>query len=192
MVPEVTARNCRRQPGIRTHRSRTLERRDIRTQLGVRTVSAARAIFEIARRLSDRQLTRAVHDARLAGYLKPTDLRRLLHRCPRARRLVDPAQSPTRSGLEDTLLPWLARHNLPIPRLNVYVNGYEVDAFFDEHNLILELDSWEYHHARDSFASDRERDAHHLAHGTPTVRVTPERLTDDEGHRLARTLSVRR
>jgi very-short-patch-repair endonuclease len=105
---------------------------------------------------------------------------------------VDPDQNPTRSGLEDTLLPWIRHHNLPVPRLNAFLNGYEVDAYFPQHNLILELDSWEYHHARDSFASDSERDAHHLAHGTPTVRIIPERLNDAESRRLRHILSVGR
>jgi very-short-patch-repair endonuclease len=115
-----------------------------------------------------------------------------LGRWPRVRPLVDPAQNPTRSGLEDLLLPWLARHRLPVPRLNVYLHGYEVDAYFEVEDLILELDGWEHHRSRDSFASDRERDAHHLAHGTVTVRVVPERLTDGEAHRHGRTLARRR
>ena len=105
---------------------------------------------------------------------------------------MDPSQNPTRSGFEDILTPWLKKHGLPIPRVNVYLNGYEVDAYFEAEDLVLELDGWEFHNARDSFQSDRERDAHHLAHGTPTVRITPERLSDREAERLARTLSIRR
>jgi hypothetical protein len=40
--------------------------------------------------------------------------------------------------------------------------------------------------------ADRERDAHHLSHGYPTVRVSENRLTASEAQRLKRTLSVRR
>jgi hypothetical protein len=191
-IPEVTATGHVRRPNIHTHRSRTLEPNDIRVELNIPTVSAARAIFEIQSRLSDRQLTRAVQDARRNGHIKPTALHRLLLRCPRLRQLVDPDQNPTRSHLEDILIPWLTKHDLPIPQLNTYVNGYEVDAFFQAHGVIVELDSWEYHRDRDSWGSDRERDAHHLSYGNPTVRIIPERLTHHEAARLRRTLERHR
>ena len=71
-IPEVTTPEHRRRPHVHTHRSSTLEPNDLRTQLNVPTVSAGRAIFEIASRLSDKQLTRATQDARRAGHVKPT------------------------------------------------------------------------------------------------------------------------
>jgi hypothetical protein len=99
-TPEVTTLGHRRRPGIKTHRSTTLEPNDLRVELNVPTVSAGRAIADIAPRLSDRQLTRATQNARRAGHLKPTDLHRLLLRCPRLKQLVDPTQNPTRSDFE--------------------------------------------------------------------------------------------
>ncbi len=191
-IPEVMCPRHVRRPGIDTHRSTTLEPADRRIELNVPTTSAARAIADIANRLSDKQLTRATQNARRTGHIKPTDLHRLLLRCPRLRPLVDPTQNPTRSGLEDTLIPWLTQHGLPIPRLNTHVNGYEVDALYPEHKVIVELDSWEYHHDHPTWLSDHERDAHHLSRGYPTVRITENRLTDHEADRLRRTLSVRR
>jgi hypothetical protein len=142
-IPEVTCPTHVRRPHIDTHRSRTLEPNDTRRQLNVPTTSAARAIADIALRLTDKQLTRATQNARRAGHIKPTDLHRLLLRCPRLQQLVDPEQNPTRSGLEDILIPWLTKHGLPIPRINTLVNGYEVDALYPEHKVIVELDSWE-------------------------------------------------
>jgi hypothetical protein len=190
-IPEVTAFEYRRRPGIHTHRSSTLTRDDLRIELSIPTVSAARAIRDIAPRLSNKQLTRATQKARLDGILKPTDLHRLLLRCPRLQALVDPTQNPTRSGLEDVLIPWLKKHRLPLPILNTWVNGYEVDALFPHHKTILELDSWKYHKGHPQWLADRERDAHHLSYGYPTVRVTEARLTDSEARRLRRTLEPR-
>ncbi len=187
-IPEVTTPEHRRRPSIHTHRSRTLTPEDARIELNIPTVSAARAIFEIAPRLSDRQLTRAVQDARRAGHIKPTALSTLVLRCPRLQQLVDPKQNPTRSALEDVLIPWLKQHGLPIPIINTRVNGYEVDALYPEHKVIVELDSWEYHSEHPQFLSDRERDAHHLAYGYPTVRITEDRVTDHEAQRLRITL----
>lgn len=187
-IPEVTTREHRRRPHITTHRSRTLERTDRRSQLNVPTVSAGRAIADIASRLSDKQLTRITQNARHAGHLHPTDLRRLLLRCPRLQRLVDPQQNPTRSGFEDVLIPWLTRHGLPIPILNATVNGHEVDAFYPEQKVILELDSWRYHQDYPSWRSDRERDGENLASGGHrTVRIADE-LTDGKADQLHRIL----
>ncbi len=143
-VPELTTPEHRRRPHIRTHRSRTLQRSDVRVELNVPTVSAARAMFEIAPRLSNQQLTRATQQARLDGHLTPTDQRMLLLRCPRLKQLVDPDENPTRSPLEDILIPWLRRHGLPPPKLNAHINGYEVDALFSRAKVIVERDSWTY------------------------------------------------
>jgi very-short-patch-repair endonuclease len=189
-IPEVTTLEHRRRPHITTHRSRTLEPNDLRVQLNVPTTSAGRAIAEIAPRLSDRQLTRATQDARDAGHLKPTDLHRLLLRCPRLKQLVDPAQNPTRSGLEDELTRWLTKHGLPIPRLNTKVNGHEVDALYPEHKLILELDSWRYHQDYPAWRSDRERDGENLARGGYRTFRIPERLTDTKAAQLRAILEA--
>jgi hypothetical protein len=54
--------------------------------------SAARAILDIASPLTDRQLTRAIQDARVAGHIKPAALSVLLLGCPRAQQLVDNAR----------------------------------------------------------------------------------------------------
>ncbi len=189
-IPEVTTREHVRRPHIKTHRSRTLERNDFRTQLNVPTVSAGRTIADIAPRLSDRQLTRVTQDARDEGHLTPTDLHRLLLRCPRLRQLVDPTQNPTRSGFEDVLTPWLKIHDLPIPIINAKVNGHEVDALYPEHKVILELDSWKYHKDYPAWRSDRERDGENLARGGYRTLRIPERLTDTKADQLRAILGA--
>ena len=83
------------------------------------------------------------------------------------------------------------RYGLPTPHINVHVNGREVDAYFPEHNLIVELDGWEFHKDREAFESDRERDAENLRHGLKTLRITKQRMTqtpDREAGRLQEIL----
>jgi hypothetical protein len=189
-IPEVTTANHVRRPKILTHRSRTLVPSDLRTQLNVPTTSAARAIADIAPRLSDRQLTRATQDARRAGHIKPTDLHRLLRRCPRLHPLIDPEQNPTRSSFEDTLIPWLTGHGLPIPDTNATVNGHEVDALYRKEKVILELDGWPYHNDYPTWVSDRERDGENLAEGGYRTLRIPERLTDTKANQLRAILGV--
>ncbi len=183
-VPEVITREHVRRPHITTHRSTTLKRNDRRARLNVPTVSAGRAIADIAARLSDKQLTRATQDARHEAHLKPTDLDWLLRRCPRLEKLVDPTQNPTRSGFEDILIPWLTKHALPIPIINIQVNGHEVDALYPEHRLILELDSWKYHKGYPNWRADRERDGENLASGGYRTFRIPEQLTDTKAQQL--------
>jgi hypothetical protein len=187
-VPEVTTREHVRRPNITTHRSSTLEPNDRRTRLNVATVSAGRAIAEIAARLSDKQLTRATQEARHEGHLHATDLHQLLLRCPRLQQLVDPEQNPTNSGFEDELTRWLTKHGLPLPIINTNVNGHQVDALYPEHKLILELDSWPYHKDYPTWRSDRERDAENLAQGGYRTLRIPEQLTDTKANQLRKIL----
>jgi very-short-patch-repair endonuclease len=189
-TPEVITPEHVRRPNIHTHRSRTLDISDVRVELNVPTVSAGRAIFDIAARLSDRQLTRITQDARDEGHLHAADLHTLLLRCPRLQDLVDPNQNPTNSGFEDILIPWLNQHRLPIPIINTTVNGHQVDALYPEQKVILELDSWPYHKEYPQWRSDRERDAENLAHGGHRTLRIPEQLTDTKAEQLRAILDA--
>jgi very-short-patch-repair endonuclease len=191
-APEVTVTGQRRRPGITVHRTITLTSRDVRTFNGIRTTSPARTIADIQDRLTDRQLVRAVNDARRAKLLGPAAVHDLLTRSARTTRLVDPAQNPTRSQLEDDFLAWLAHHGLPTPRINVMLHGFEVDALFPEERVVVELDGYAFHDDRAAFERDRERDAILAAHGYVVVRITITRLTDAEADRLRATLRRRR
>jgi Transcriptional regulator, AbiEi antitoxin len=190
-LPEVTVLTDRRPPGVRTHRSKTLTRVEIRTELGIRTTSAARTIADIVRRLTDRQLTRAIQDSRHARHIRPPDLEKLLRTCPRARALVDRTQNPTRSGLEDDFLRWIRRYKLPMPTINVKASGKEVDAWFHNERVVLEVDSWEYHGDPITFRSDAERGTAHAANGFLPLRLTDDRLTAVEAERLHGILARR-
>lgn len=189
--PEVTAPHHRRRPGIRTHRTTTLQPGDVTTHFGIRTSSAARTIADTAGRRTDAQLARAVNDARRNGHLPRHQLETLLQRSPRIHDLIDPDQAPTRSQLEDAFVAFIRRYGLPMPRLNVVLHGYEVDALFAPQRLIVELDGWRFHNDRRSFEAERERDGHFREHGYETHRLTAARLTAREAGRLQRILLSR-
>jgi hypothetical protein len=194
-LPEVTAPHHRRRPGIRTHRTETLARRDIRRHRNIRTTSPARTILDIKARLTDHQLVRAINELRLAKHLRATELERLVRQSKRITRLIDPQQNPTRSPMEDLFLTFCKAHGLPRPKLNVKLFGHEADAVFDHEKVIVELDSWTHHKERDRFESDRKRDSVAAEHGYLTVRLTWARLTtdaDNEAESLRRTLKRRR
>jgi very-short-patch-repair endonuclease len=104
-------------------------------------------------------------------------------------------RGPTRSEFEDAFVPFCERFGLPEPQLNTTVAGYEVDAYFKQERLIVELDGWDFHNDRKAFEDDRDRDATMLALGIATVRITWERLKGEpekEAVRLLRIIEMRR
>jgi very-short-patch-repair endonuclease len=70
------------------------------------------------------------------------------------------------------------------------VSGWEVDALFPDEKVIVELDGWDFHSSRESFESDRERDASTLAAGCVTVRVTWERMHERAAREAARLQTI--
>ncbi len=185
--PEVIARERRRRPGIRAHRSRTLGREQVTRHYGIPVTTADRAIADIAGRLTDAELIQAVGDARRAGQLGPQALERLLRSCTRAARLIEPGQSPSESLLMAAFLDFLARYDLPAPLTEQPFHGFRVDAIYPAQRLIIELDGYEHHRDRDRFERDRLRDAVALEHGYRTLRITWRRLIEDPDE-LARQL----
>lgn len=201
--PEIAiAQGDRRPAGVRVHRSRTLTRADIRQQRGIRTTSPERTMLDIAPRLTPVARTRALQNARLAGYLHHHTLAATLARNPRhpGTRLIRPllevfTANPTRSPLEDDFLPWARRHGLPEPQVNVRVADYIVDVLFPAERVIVECDGWEFHRDRASFENDRERDAATSALGFLTYRLTRTRFDSQselEAARLHAVLALRR
>jgi hypothetical protein len=188
----------RRPKGIRTHRLRGLDRRDITTQYDIRATTPARTLLDCAPKQTTKARARAVNDALRSPYLTKNALRDVVERNPGhpgARLLqpfVDAPGGATRSPQEDEFPDFCRDHDLPVPLINVIVHGVERDAYFPDHDLIVELDGWDFHNSRESFESDRNRDAEALAHGTPTVRITRERMKSDperEAERLRKILS---
>ena len=84
----------------------------------------------------------------------------------------------TRSELEERFLALVRAAGLPSPRMNTFVEGFEVDAYWPQQKLAVELDSRRYHHTTRNFETDRERDVILLKAGVRTARITDKRLRD--------------
>jgi hypothetical protein len=148
-----------------------------------------RTIVDIAPRRTDRPLIRLVQDARIAKHLNDTALRRLLLRCPRLQRLIDPTQNPTRSKTRGRLRR--LDHQTQTPHATDQHQAQRQGGRRSVRNgkLIVELDGWPYHSGREAFYSDQQRDSNHRTLGFDTVRYTGEQLTDVEAANLRRRLS---
>jgi very-short-patch-repair endonuclease len=192
----VTAKNRRERPGLTTHRCSSLKPGDITRQHGVPTTTPARTALDLAPRLTHKQLTRLVNDARLSGYLKLASLEELLTRSPLhpgtklLRPFVEHPTNPTRSRFEDAFPAFAKKYGLPKFEQNAWVNGREVDVLFRKQGVIVELDSRGYHMDEEAFEGDRERDAENLKHGLVTVRMTEGRFVQTPAREAARLLEI--
>lgn len=82
----------------------------------------------------------------------------------------------TRSGLERRFLEVVERTGLPVPSMNTFVAGHEIDAWWEAERFGVELDVYETHGSPLSFEEDRVRDDELLHAGIETTRVTGARL----------------
>jgi very-short-patch-repair endonuclease len=62
----------------------------------------------------------------------------------------------------------------------VSVAGEDVDAYWKESNLVVELDSWEFHKTRRAFERDREKAAALELAGVRVLRFTWNQVTCDD------------
>jgi Transcriptional regulator, AbiEi antitoxin/Protein of unknown function (DUF559) len=197
--PEVTIVGNRRPKGIRVHRSTTLRRHDVMWQLRIRVTTPARTALDMAPRLNDRSLKRAVNNMLNSLWSNEDQFAEMVARHPgapgakRIAKLLGLPGTPTRSGWEDEFPVFCKRYGLPIPVMGAPLFGYIVDALFVAERVIVELDSWPFHRGKPAFETDRERDAVTLSHGYVTLRVTEERLEERpqrEAERLHAILAV--
>jgi very-short-patch-repair endonuclease len=184
---ELISASDRRPAGLVVHHCSTLLRRDIRVADGLRITSPARTALDIAPRVTIERLNRIVNDLRHVNRLTVAQLRDIAARNSRhpgtklIRDLIGESQrEPTRSELENAFLRLLKKHRLPTPQINVHVAGHRVDAYFPEHQLVIELDGRLTHGNdwRPAFETDRARTVDVLlATGLPTIRFTWDQIT---------------
>jgi very-short-patch-repair endonuclease len=177
---ELTAAVHRRPRGLLIHQSHTLLARDVKVRDGLRVTSAARTLVDLAPRLTEQRLTRALNDLRLWKVVDPAAVddvlaRNMNHRARAAlvRLIAEAQEEPTRSELEDAFLKVVRGEQLPVPEVNVHIGPYRVDALFGDRALVVELDGWATHKTWAAFQRDRRQDQDILAYyGIPTVRLT--------------------
>ena len=194
----VVGRQAARRSGIRIHRVRALDRRDVRPVDRIPATSAARTLLDLAAVLPTSQLERTLAEAQVRRLVTPRALQDQLERNPgragtRAlRRVVDAPGGPalTRSEAERRLLRIIRAAELPVPRVNARVGRYEVDFMWREQRLVAEVDGYAYHANRRAFERDRERDAALAAAGYTVLRLTWRQLVNTPEAVVARLAAV--
>jgi very-short-patch-repair endonuclease len=82
----------------------------------------------------------------------------------------------TRSGGEKRMLAALADSGVRRPAVNNFIEGYELDFYWEAERFAVELDSWEHHRGRKSFEEDRKRQDDLAMAGIETIRISGTRL----------------
>jgi very-short-patch-repair endonuclease len=177
-VREVTVpahRNPRRC-GIRTHRRATI---DATHHKGIPVTSPTQTLLDLALRLNGTQLERALNEAVNRDLIDPEELRARLEKMPpqpgiaRLRTMIDrDTFTLTDSELEQYLLPIARKAGLPRLQTQAYVNGFRVDFYCPELDMVIEADSLRFHRTPAQQRRDRERDHAHAMAGLIPLRFT--------------------
>jgi Protein of unknown function (DUF559) len=160
---------------------------DVIVPRGIPVTSVSRTLLDLAEVVRVNLLERAFETAERLNLLDLMAIEELLSRCLRhrgRRALIDVLRRHrvpfmTRSELERAFLELCRDAGLPLPLLNVIVEGFEVDAVWLECKLVVELDSHEFHLTRAAFERDRVRDANLQLAGYRVIRITHRRLQDE-------------
>jgi very-short-patch-repair endonuclease len=182
---EVTApRACRPRRGIVLHRSRVIDDEDRAVVDAIPVTSVARTLVDLAEG-PERYLAAAVREAEVRQLFDLRAVDRTLERLPgrrgqdvlqRALAAYRPDSAFTRSGAERRFLEICRDHGLPIPQANVWIAEFEVDFYWPDARLAVELDSPTFHMTVHAFHADRRRDRVLAARGIQVVRVTLDDL----------------
>jgi very-short-patch-repair endonuclease len=202
---EVTVpRACRPRSGIVLHRSRRIHEEDRRVVDGIPVTSVARTMVDLAEG-PERYLLAAVREAKIRRLFDLRAIDRTLERLPgrrgrhRLRRVLGsyrPESAFTRSGAERRLVEVCRDHRLPVPQANVWIDEFEVDFYWPDARIVVELDSPTFHLTTHAFHADRRRDRVLAGQGIQVVRVPlddlerPEALASELARILARRMAA--
>ena len=191
-----------RSPALRHTKVRVARRRfepgGIRRRHGLALAAPSLALIDFAAGASEREVRFAFLEACRLGLFSEADVvscfRRMAGR-PGAKRLKPclalwvPDLGRTRSVLEGWFLLTWAERGLPMPRVNARVLGYEVDGYWPEHHLVLELDGDAFHRdpVRRSLDTTKQRVLE--SSGLTVVRVTYKQFEADPDAAVARVAS---
>jgi very-short-patch-repair endonuclease len=158
---------------------------DIAAPEGIPATSVARTLLDQAADVSDERLERLLERAEELELFDLRAVDELLGRAGRhpgigrlKRGLAIYRDDPAfvRSRTEKRFLDLVRRTGLPRPATNVYVSGFELDAYWERERFAVELDVFATHGTRGAFERDRLREDDLQLLGIEMIRVTLPRL----------------
>jgi putative AbiEi antitoxin of type IV toxin-antitoxin system/transcriptional regulator with AbiEi antitoxin domain of type IV toxin-antitoxin system len=192
----VAARGNRRR-GLRVHRVWSLPAEERTTYEGFPVTSVARTLVDFAGISSGRRLSQVVDRARRRGKLDLAAIDGALERRAgsfgreRLLEVLRPYRQPVFDRARSELLFLDAIHDagLPTPSVNTWVEGCEIDAYWEAERFAVEVDGWETLGSRKAFESDRLRQEDLKLAGIDSIRITAKRI-EQEPQAVARRLKL--
>ena len=186
-------------PGVCLHQRR-LDPLDVVEVDGIRVTTVARTLVDLTDELLAEELTNVIHEAAFRNLFDLEATRRAMARANGRHRLRALEQAiedyldgsaGLKSRAERAFLLHVHAAGLPRPRVNVRVEGIEVDFHWPRRRLVVEIDGG--HHARPpTRREDERRDAELRSAGWSVMRIRareiqqrPERVLGAVGCALA-------
>jgi hypothetical protein len=186
----ANATPCRR-PGLTVRSVRVAPHpSELRTRNGLRISSVPRLLIEAAAQgATTDDLHQLIEQAVRRNLLDIPDLaatltRNLGHQGTAAAKTTCEEYLPhtdRKSGLERAFDRWLAKHpEIAAPQRNIHLGPWEIDCYWPEQGLALELDGRPYHTVVDEIERDNRKDIWLQANGKLILRVTDSRFRRDK------------
>lgn len=188
---EITVRSgsARRRPGVRISRRPGLAESEVDVCEDIPATRPVRTLLDLAADLDPARLERCINEADRLSLTNPEALREALNGyrgvpgVARLRELLDRRTFRlTRSDLERKFLSLATVAGLPNPVTGKLLNGFEVDFWWPDLNLVVETDGLRYHRTPAQQARDRLRDQTHIAKGLTPLRFTHEQIHYEPDH----------
>ena len=190
-VTVVAASTPGQRPGLRVRSvRRSPHLSEITTRNGLRVSSVPLLLMEVAATgASGAELDRLIEAAIRKDLLKTPELVATLERhvgdrgVAKLRQACDEylPQPGRRSGLERSFDRWLTEHpEIPEPQRNASVGPWEIDCYWPDQHVALELDGRAYHIVVQEIERDRRKDAWLQIHDIRILRVTDSRWRRDK------------
>jgi len=181
------------RPGIIVHNVRHLHPGDRTIIDGIPVTSVHRTLLDYAEIARPQELRWAFEAYDRLDLLDMRKIEAMIARCPgrrgvkalRALTAVYRGPAETRSRNERRLLELVRAAGLPEPSVNVVVVGIVVDFYWPRHRLVVEVDSYLYHHTPADRAEDRRKQRVLRAAGCEVLRVTDSDLIDAQAAAVA-------
>jgi Protein of unknown function (DUF559) len=186
----VVAKRVKRRSGLIVHRTDAPPHPDdVRDRGGLRVSSVPRMLVELAPRETEAELRRLITASirrnaldleKMEQALARSGRRPGLAKLKRALRGYRPT-TPSDSGLEDDFTEWLGGDpGIPEPLRGHRLDGrWQLDFYWPEQRLAIELDGRPYHIAVEDFERDRAKDTYLQLRGIRVMRVTGLRFEHD-------------
>jgi Protein of unknown function (DUF559) len=158
----TTPRRCRSVTGIRVYGQRACERMSHKR---LPTTTIEQALLDFAAVAPPERLRYALANA---DYHKVLDIPALQliagngrtgsTKLKNAIKRHEPKLAHTRSPLERLFLPLCERIGIPLPEVNVFIEGVLVDAVWHDRKLVVELDGENNHSSWNQIQNDRSKE----------------------------------